>query len=265
MQTTSHFVEDAARGVRLEVLVSGSGPDVVLVPSAMRGATDFALLQEALDKAGFRSLAVNPRCAGQSTGPLEAITLQDIADDIALVVNSMCDGPAHLVGHALGNICVRATASFRPEVARTVSVMPCGGHNLSSSPVSTAVIAAMSRCHDESLSDAERCAALSTAFFAPGNDPSVWLTDWWPGSSGIAGAIGRTDAELWWRGGNVPMLIVQPCNDAMARTEDGRATAAALGDRVTYVEVENCGHAILPEQPEAIARHVIAFLRANSG
>ena len=29
------------------------------------------------------------------------------------------------------------------------------------------------------------------------------------------------------------------------------------------VEVERCGHAILPEQPEAIARHVIAFLRAH--
>jgi pimeloyl-ACP methyl ester carboxylesterase len=40
----------------------------------------------------------------------------------------------------------------------------------------------------------------------------------------------------------------------------GRATAAALGERASYVEVDNCGHAILPEQPEAIARHVIAFL-----
>jgi hypothetical protein len=26
------------------------------------------------------------------------------------------------------------------------------------------------------------------------------------------------------------------------------------------VEVADCGHAILPEQPEAIARHIIGFL-----
>jgi pimeloyl-ACP methyl ester carboxylesterase len=258
-------VEDSARDVRLEVLVQGTGPDVVLVPSAMRGAADFALLQSALTQAGYRSLAVNPRCAGRSTGPMDDLTMHDISDDIALVVTKLGKGPAHLVGHALGNIGVRATASFRPEVARTVAVMPCGGHDLARRPVAAGVIAAMPRCHDETLSREERLEALRIAFFAPGNDPSVWLDGWWPESAGIAGAIGRTDPELWWRGGTVPMLIIQPLNDAMASTESGRATAASLGDRITYVEVANCGHAILPEQPEAIARHVIGFLNANRG
>ena len=35
-------IEDPARGVRLEVLAEGEGEPVVLVPSAMRGAADFA-------------------------------------------------------------------------------------------------------------------------------------------------------------------------------------------------------------------------------
>jgi pimeloyl-ACP methyl ester carboxylesterase len=265
MQHSVELVEDEERGVRLEVLVAGSGPDVVLVPSAMRGASDFAHLQAALAQAGYRSLAINPRQAGRSAGPLDGLTLQDIADDIALVVERLCDGPAHLVGHALGNVCVRAAASFRPEIARTVTVMPCGGHDLAARPISPEVIAAMPRCHDESLSDAERIAALRTAFFAPGNDPSVWLSDWWPESAGIARAIGRTDPELWWRGGSGPMLILMPFNDAMMTAEAGRATAHALGDRATYVELADCGHAILPEQPEAVARHVIAFLDREGG
>ena len=71
---------------------------------------------------------------------------------------------------------------------------------------------------------------------SPGNDPSVWLEGWWPVSAGIAAAIGRTDPELWWRAGSVPMLIIQPLNDAMASPETGRSTAAALGDRADYVE-----------------------------
>src|SRR5579871_2811269 len=121
---TEHIVEDPARGVAIEVLVEGAGPDVVLVPSAMRGASDFAHLQGALADAGYRSLALQLRCAGRSTGSLDGLTLQDIADDIALVVERLCDGPAHLVGHALGNVCVRAAASFRPEIARSVTVMP---------------------------------------------------------------------------------------------------------------------------------------------
>lgn len=264
MGSEAVLIEDRDRGLRFEVLVEGVGPDVVLVPSAMRGAADFELLQAALAKAGYRSLAMNPRQAGRSKGPLEGLTLRDIADDLAFVVNTLANGKAHLVGHALGNICVRATASFRPEVARTVTVMPCGGHNLGAHPVSEDVIAAMPRCHDERLTPEARCQAMRTAFFAPGNDPSVWLSGWWPGSAGIAHAIPTADPETWWRGGEVPILVIQPLNDAMASNEAGRATAAALGARCTYVEVDNCGHAILPEQPEEIARHVIAFLDANS-
>ena len=138
--------------------------------------------------------------------------------------------------------------------------MPCGGHNLASSPPDARVVAAVARCHDERLSDADRIEALRVAFFAPGNDASVWLDGWWPRSQGIAGAIGRTDPELWWRAGGAPLLIIQPMNDAMAAPEVGRSAAAAIGPRARYVEIDDCGHAILPEQPEAVARHLIAFL-----
>jgi pimeloyl-ACP methyl ester carboxylesterase len=63
----------------------------------------------------------------------------------------------------------------------------------------------------------------------------------------------------------VPILIIQPLQDAMAAPEVGREAAAALGPRATYREVPNCGHAILPEQPDVIARHVIDFLRIQAG
>src|SRR5262245_16783909 len=121
MTTSAVTIEDDGRAVLLEVLVEGSGADVVLVPSAMRGAADFAQLHAALAAAGYRSLALNPRGAGNSSGSLDEITLRDLADDVAFVVTELGDGPAHLVGHALGNILVRATASYRPDVARTVT------------------------------------------------------------------------------------------------------------------------------------------------
>jgi pimeloyl-ACP methyl ester carboxylesterase len=258
------LVEDRPRRVTLEVRVEGAGPDVVLVPSAMRGAADFAALQAALTAAGYRSIALNPRRAGNSTGAIDGITLRDLADDVALVVTEVGNGRAHLVGHALGNILVRATASYRPDVVRTVTVMPCGGHDLESRPVSPAVVAAMARCHDSALSEAERLAALRLAFFAGASDPRPWLDGWWPASGGIAAAARRSPPDEWWRAGTVPMLIVQPLEDAMATPESGREAAAALGDRVTYVEVPQCGHAILPEQPAVVAGHVIRFLDAHT-
>ncbi|HKX78738.1 MAG TPA: alpha/beta hydrolase [Novosphingobium sp.] len=254
------MVEDPEREVRLEVLVEGAGPDVVLVPSAMRGADDFAALQAALTRAGYRSLAINPRCTGQSIGVIEGLALSDLADDVALVVTKLCQGPAHLVGHAQGNVFVRCAASFRPEIALSVTAMPCGGHDLSRFPQPEEVRSAVPRCHDLNLSDAERLEALRIAFFAPGNDPSAWLDGWWPDAGGMVNALFTTDPETWWRAGDLPMLIIQPFNDAMARPEAGRATAAELGDRARYIEVDNCGHALLPEQPDAIARLIIAFL-----
>jgi pimeloyl-ACP methyl ester carboxylesterase len=259
----NELVADPARGVRLEVLVEGYGDDVVLVPSALRGGADFAALQAALADAGFRSLALNPRGVGKSRGPLDGIQLRDLAADVARVVDALCEGPAHLVGHAQGNAIVRATASYHPEVARTVAVMPCGGHDLDARPLPPEVMAAFERCHDASLSDEERLDAMRVAFFAPGNDPRPWLEGWWPESGGNSMALLGSDPEEWWRAGTVPLLILHPLDDAMIGPETGREAAAALGERATYVELARCGHAILPEQPDAVAEHLIRFLRAN--
>jgi pimeloyl-ACP methyl ester carboxylesterase len=261
MTPTVRVVEDDARDVRIEVLVEGEGEDVVLVPSALRGAADFALLQSALADAGYRSLAVNLRGAGRSTPPAPGLSLRDVADDVARIVERLGTGRAHLVGHALGNVVVRAVGSWRPELAATVTVMPCGGHDLGAHPVPAEVLAAFARCHDMTLAEADRLDALAVAFFAAGNDPRSWLDGWWPSS--VVGAVMGTDPEEWWRAGSAPLLIIQPLEDAMAPVESGRASAAAFGDRATYVEVAHCGHAILPEQPDEIAGRVIAFLRAH--
>jgi pimeloyl-ACP methyl ester carboxylesterase len=258
----SMIIEDTARNVTLEVLVAGDGDNVVLVPSAMRGATDFADLQRSLAESGYRSLALNPRGAGASSPPTAKLSLRDLADDVAFLTSTLATGRAHLVGHALGNIIVRATASYRPEVAATVTVMPCGGHNLGAYPVGNDVLAAFARSHDQTLSEGERIQALSVAFFASGNDPRSWLDGWWP-SSTLGGVTMLSDPEEWWRAGSVPILIMQPREDAMAPTMAGREVAAALGERATYVEVPQCGHAILPEQPEVVAANLIAFLGAH--
>jgi pimeloyl-ACP methyl ester carboxylesterase len=259
----SSLIQDPGRGVTLEVIVEGEGTDVVLLASALRGAADFAQLQADLAEAGFRSIAINMRGVGQSRGPQGELTLTDLADDVATVIAATCSPPVHLVGHALGNIIARATASYRPDVARSVTVMPCGGHNISAHPVSDEVLRHFARCHDESLSDAERLESLGVAFFAPGNDASSWLGGWWPGAGPVSAAVMRADPETWWRGGTTPMLILQPVDDAMTGPAAGRESAAAIGERATYVEIPHCGHAILPEQPRRVADEIIKFLRSQ--
>ena len=257
------LIRDDDRNVQIEALVQGEGPDVVLIASALRGAEDFAQVQSALTAAGYRSLALNMRGAGRSAGPDEGLTLSDVADDVALVIVRECAGPAHVVGHALGNIIARATASYRPEVVKSVVVMPGGGQSLDRHPTPPHVLHHFARCHDRSLSDAERLESLQIAFFAPGNDARSWLDGWWPAARPVSRAAQMADPEDWWRAGEAPMLIIHPLDDAFAPRAASLETARALGERAVYVEAPNCGHAILPEAPDLIADHLVRFFRAQ--
>jgi len=239
---------------------TGARPRVVLLPSANRSAADFEALARALAQAGYGSVAVNPRGVAGSTGPTEGLTMEDLAGDVAGVVAQLVDGPAHVVGHALGNTIARATATYRPEVVRSLALLACGGHDLGRHPPAPEVMAAFGRCHDPDLDPAERLTALQTVFFAAGNDPSEWLDGWWPGGQAVSAALGRSDWREWWRGGDRPVLIFQPTEDAMAPVAVGRELAAELAQRARYVEVPHCGHAILPERPEVVERVVVSFL-----
>ena len=247
-------------GGTLEVVVEGDHPQVVLIPSARRGAADFATLASDLRAAGYGSVALNMRGIGRSSPAVGQPTLRDIADDIADVIEALDEGPMHIVGHAQGNIFARVTAAYRPEVVRSVALLACGGHDLGESPPTDLVIENFERCARTDLSDDERVKSLGIVFFAPGNDASVWLTGWWP-SGDVREALTNTDSSEWATAGTVPVLLVQPLEDAMSPATVGQTLHKMLGDRGTYVEVAHCGHAMLPEQPEIIAREVVRFLR----
>jgi pimeloyl-ACP methyl ester carboxylesterase len=250
-----------AEGVRLEVRVHGAEPGLVLLPSANRSAEDFDHLAALLLESGHASVAVNPRGVAGSTGPLEGLTLRDLADDVAGVAERLTGGPVHVVGHALGNTIARATATYRPASVRSLALLACGGHDLERHQPSPPVMAAFAKCFDETQSEAERLAAMQTAFFADGNDPRPWLQGWWPSGHAIGEAMRRTDWREWWQAGDAPVLIVQPFEDAMGPLEVGRELALALGRRARYVELMHCGHAILPERPEQVAAVLDDYLR----
>ncbi len=258
------LIEASSPSVEIEVVVQGEGDSVVLLPSAGRGADDFALLQDALAKAGFRSLAVNFQGAGRSSRPEKGLDFRAVAADVAAVITRLADGRAHVVGHALGNTVARATATWHAPLVRTVTTMPAGGHNIADFPLDPRVMHHFPRCHDDGLSEAERLESLEIVFFAPGNDAHCWLGGWHPQASAVSQAMQGSSCDEWADAGSAPVLIVQPLQDAMLPRIAGRQLALRLGDRAQYVEIPNCGHAILPEQPELVAANLVGFLRAHS-
>jgi len=254
---------DVDGGGRIEVVVTGDDPDVVLVPSAQRGAADFHRLADDLWAAGHGSAAINPRGVGASSPVPEGVTLRTVAGDVAGVAAALVDGPAHVVGHALGNVVARATAAYHPDVVRSVTLLACGGHDVATTPPPDDVLVHFDRCHRMELPDAVRIESLGRVFFAAGNDPSVWLTGWWPGAD-VRGIFDTTDPAEWYTAGAADVLIVVPLEDILCPRHVGLDLRAAIGSRARYVEVAHCGHAILPEQPEVVASEIIAFLAAQA-
>src|ERR1700748_2184021 len=83
---------------KLEVLAQGKGPTIVMLPSLGRGATDFDAIADKLAEAGFRVLRQEPRGIGKSTGPWQGVKLEDLAADVAAIIEQDKNGPAFVVG-----------------------------------------------------------------------------------------------------------------------------------------------------------------------
>lgn len=256
--------------VELVVYAQGRGPLVVLLPSLGRGAADMLELALPLCDAGFRVLRPEPRGNGGSTGPLEGKTLHDWAGDIAAVITDAGGAPAWVVGHAHGNWIARTLASDYPQLVRGLVLLagsagkvPRGTQAL---PIPPEIRSMIERCAEPGLPDAERLACLQQTFFAPSSDASVWLTGWNRQLMAMqTAAQRRTPVDDFFAGGDAPILNVQAACDVVAPPRYAGVLREYLGDRVTDVMIADAGHALVPEQPEAVVRAILAYIGTSQG
>jgi pimeloyl-ACP methyl ester carboxylesterase len=244
---------------RIEVLAQGAGPLVVLLPSLGRGVEDFEDLARRLAAAGYRALRPQPRGIGASSGPMKGITLHDYARDVAAVIARHGGGPAVIAGHAFGNFVARTTAADFPERVKAV-VLLAATHVW---PLPRDLRASINKSHDMSLPEDERVRCMRHAFFAPGNDPRIWLGGWHEEvMHAERAATEATPREEWWHAGKAPILDVLPANDACTPPESRNRYREEFGaERVATTLIPNAGHALLPEQPEMVAKAVIDYLK----
>jgi len=239
---------------RIEYYVQGSGPLVVLLPSLGRGAEDFIGIAPMLAHA-CRVVTPQPRGIGESRGPMSGITLHDYARDLAAVIEKE-GGPALIGGHAFGNFVARTTAVDRPDLVRGIALL--GATHVW--PVPPDIRTSIMKSSELALPDAERIGYLKHAFFAPNSDPSVWLAGWHPEVKKAQRiATDATPQPEWWHAGSAPILDVQPEDDVMIPPESQSRYRDEMGERVSIVRIPDAGHALLPEQPAAVARALLDF------
>ena len=243
--------------VAIDLIAEGKGPLIVLLPSRGRNSEDYDAVAAGLAQEGFRVLRPQPRGMHASKGPLQNITLHDLARDVATVIERENAGPAVIVGHAYGNWVARMTAVDHPKLVRGVVLAAAAAKKF---PPRLSEL--VTKSGDPAVPEAERLAAMQEIFFATGNDPRIWLTGWWPEASRAQGAAARAVKQSdWWHAGSVPLFDLQAGIDPFKPEETRNELKDEFGDRVTIAVIPNASHALLPEQPAAVVAAIAGWVR----
>jgi pimeloyl-ACP methyl ester carboxylesterase len=247
--------------VTIEVIAEGRGPLLVLLPSLGRDSEEFDPVAERVAAAGFRVLRPQPRGYGRSSGPLEKITLHDLALDVAAVINQEGGGPAILAGHAFGHFVAKMTAVDFPSLVRGIILI--GAAQKKPDPE---VQRSVSIATDPTQPESERLKHLQRVFFAPGNDARPWLTGFHADvRRGEIAARDATPQAEYWGAGTAPILDIQGANDPYRPLSSSQELVEEFGARrVTVVRVPNTAHAIIVEQPRTVADAIVAWSKQLS-
>lgn len=242
--------------VRIDVIVEGRGPAVVLLPSSQRDSEDFDDVAARIAVAGFKVLRPQPRGMGGSTGPMEALSLHVLAADVAATVRQLGDGRAVLVGHAFGHFVARVADLDHPQQVRGVVVAGGAARTFPAGMAESLAIAS-----DPAQPREARLRGLRHAFFAPGHDPQPWLAGWHPALSETYRRAGAVPAkDLWWPVSHAPLLDLQGADDPWRPPASRNELKDVLGDKVTVQVIPNASHALFPEQPAAVAQAIVAWI-----
>jgi len=245
------------QAISIAYWVQGEGPLIVMLPSLGRDVEDFESVSTLLAEAGYRVACPSPRGIGASAGCMDNLTLHDFGRDIVSVIEAEGGKPAFVAGHAFGNWTARTVAVDRPDLVRAVIILASGPRVVAQGPG-----AGLPHCMDKSLDAAVRLQWIKKVFFAEASDASVWLEGWHPDVANVQRAAkAATPIDRWWGAGHARILDVRALEDAFAPLDAGWQLSQDLGaQRVTTVEIANAGHALLPEQPIAVAEAIKAYL-----
>jgi pimeloyl-ACP methyl ester carboxylesterase len=243
--------------VAIDTIVEGQGPAIVLLPSLARDSEDYDEIAEGLAAQGFRVLRPQPRGIGASKGPMTGISLHDFARDVAEVVKTLGAGKAVVVGHAYGNWVARMTAVDHPDLVRGVVIAAAAAKQYPKE-----LTAAINVAGDPTKPVPDRLAALRFAFFAPGNDPSIWLDGWHPEvRDAQRAAVTAVKQSEWWSAGHAPLLELQAEQDPFKPADKRNEMKDEFGERVTVAVIPGASHALIPEQPRAVVDALVAWIK----
>jgi pimeloyl-ACP methyl ester carboxylesterase len=257
-QATTHSQWLSDGPLKLHVRVDGAGPAIVLLPSSQRDSLDFDDVAQRLATVGYLVLRPQPRGMAGSLGPMEGLSLHTLARDVAWVIERLAGGPAIVAGHAFGHYIARMVDRNHAPCVRGVALLAAAAH-----AVPPGLSAALDVASDATQPRADRLAALERAFFAPGHNATAWLDGWHPALRTTYRQAGLVPPkDVWWPVSHSPILDLQAEFDPWRPAATRHELRDALGSLVTVQVIANASHALLPEQPAAVAEALDQWARS---
>lgn len=240
----------------VDLISEGTGPLIVMLPSRGRDSEDFDKVAAGLAGRGFRVLRPQPRGALGSTGPSTGIRMQDLALDIARVIEREGAGRAVVAGHAFGNWVARMLATDHPNLVRGLVLIAAAAKTYPSE-----LHAVVQAAGNLDLPDDQRLVALRRGFFLHPEQAATWLAGWSRGAMAVQGvAVAATGKDEYWSAGSTPLLDLVPEHDPFRPKETWFEARDTFGERATVVTIPDASHALLPEQPDAVISAIAAWL-----
>ncbi|MCK4285774.1 MAG: alpha/beta hydrolase [Candidatus Lokiarchaeota archaeon] len=248
--------------VQIDALINGTGEILVLLAAGGQDASSFNDFTPLLNKAGYKTVAINRRGFAGSKGPLEDLTLHDLANDIAGVIQMLGGNAVHVLGWAFGNRVARCLAEDHPHLVKTIILLAAGGQV----PPEPETLKKIALLGNPNSSSEERLEALKSWLFSPSTDIETVIQVFrgrktWPKAQQAHNKASQATPLIeWWNGGKAPMLVIQGLDDTAAVPENGNILKRENEERVRLVSIENAGHFLIYEQPKQVAEEIISFL-----
>ncbi|MEL7157176.1 MAG: alpha/beta hydrolase, partial [Actinomycetota bacterium] len=210
-------------------------------------------------EAGYQAVAMEPRGLTGSSATLDGLMMEHFADDVAHVIEAV-GAPAVLIGHDFGGQVAQLVGDLYPKLVSSLVLMAAPGPL----PAKPEPATALRRVFISELSDHEHLEAVALALFADGNDPVVWVDGWYPTLAFAQAEAERHIApeDLWSRLRR-EALVIQGADDLIVVPDNAHMMAEQVGDLATVVMVPDAGHALLPEQPAAVAAAILSWVRSR--
>lgn len=249
--TTLHFVESSPR----------EAPALVLGHSLFFDHSMFDPLAALLDDT-LRVVRYCHRGQGRS-GRDEPYDMDTLAEDAAALIEALDIGPCHYAGNSMGGFVALRLAARRPDLVATVAAIGSSGGGEGKIAEFDPLVDAMAQQGVGPLVDI----ALHIMFGDTSLSGRPELADPWrekmaalgPEIAGPARAVVHRTAILGELAATqVPVLAIAGAEDHAYSVEDSRAIAEAAPNGRLEI-VEEAGHSVSLEQPEAVA----ALLRAH--